>query len=119
MLRDALVAVNAVVRAPDRPVEDETPRPLRMRDAERHRRRTPHARTHDVRAIDAQMIEQPLRLRDVVRPRDVLDTSAGLAALAPVVDDAGEVLRKMIEQLEPGVDALRAPLLHGRVEAAR
>ena len=39
--------------------------------------------------LDVQVIEQPLALRHVMRPRDALDPSARLAGLATVEDDAG------------------------------
>ena len=66
-----------------------------------------------------QMVEQAFALRDVMRPGHGLDAAAGLAAFAAVEQDAGEVLRQMIEQLDLGVDALRRPGLDHRVEAAR
>src|SRR5258705_13837182 len=64
------------------------------------------------------MIEQPLGLRDVVSPGDVLDASAGLSALAPIVKDAAVGVRKVVEEVQPRVDALGPPLFDGRVEAA-
>ena len=78
------------------------------------RRRTPsrrssaHAAAHDVRALDAEMIEQAFALRDVMRPGHALDAAARLAAFAAVEHDAGVFLRQVIEQLDLGVDALRA-----------
>src|SRR5258708_34612936 len=76
-----------------------------------------HAGAHDVRAPDVQMIQQSLALRHVVRPGDALDAAARLAALAPVEDDAAVLLRPVLEELDAAVDALRAPLLHRRIEA--
>ena len=84
MLGEALVAVDAVLGAAHRPVQHHAQRRLRMRHAERHHRAAAHAAAHEVRALDAEMIEQALALRDVVRPGDALDAAARLAALAPV-----------------------------------
>src|SRR6184192_893789 len=82
------------------------------------RLRAAHAGAHEMRAPDVQMVQQSLALRHVVRPGDALDAAAGLAALAPVEDDAAVLFRQVLEELDPGVDALRAPLLHRRIEAA-
>src|SRR5262249_7758394 len=84
-----------------------------------HHRAAPHAAAHDMRAFDPEVIEQAFALRDVMRPGDALDAAAGLAAFAPVEQDAGVALRQMIEQLDPGIDALRAPRVYRRVETAR
>ena len=70
-----------------------------------------HAAAHEMRALDAEMVEQALALRHVVRPGHALDAAARLAAFAAVEHDAGVVLRQMIEQLDLGVDALRRPFL--------
>jgi hypothetical protein len=52
---------------------------------------------HEMRARNAQMLEQPFALRDVMPPSDRLDPPARLAAFAPVEQDAGEMRRQMIE----------------------
>src|SRR2546425_11026201 len=119
MVGKTLVALDAVSGAAHRPIEDHAQRGLRVGHAESGDRAAAHAGTHDVRALDAQMIQQPLALRNVVRPGDALDAAAGLAALAPVEDDAAVFFRQVLEELDPGVDALRAPLLYRRIEAAR
>src|SRR5262249_37428489 len=46
------------------------------------------------------------------------DAAARFAGFATIEGDAGELAREMIEQLDPRVDPLRAPLLARRVEAA-
>src|SRR5512138_3150033 len=71
-----------------------------------------------MRTRNPQVVEQSLRLRNVMGPGDVFNPAAGLAALATVVHDAGEVTRKMVQQLQTRVNALSAPLLDGRVEAS-
>ena len=72
----------------------------------------------DMRARNAEVIEQALALRDVMRPGHALDAAAGLSAFAAVEHDAGKMFRQMIEQLDLGVDALRRPGLDHGVEAA-
>src|SRR5437763_14406504 len=89
-----------------------------MRDGKSRDRAAAHAGAHEVRAPDVQMLQQSLALRHVVCPGDALDAAAGLAALAPVEDDAAVLFRQVLEELDPGVDALRAPLLYRRIEAA-
>src|SRR5438046_1400847 len=90
-----------------------------MRYGEGHHAGATHAAAHDVRAFDAQVLEQQLSVPRVMRPGDELEASGRLAALAPVEHDAAEFLRQVLEQLDARVDALRAPLLDGRVESAR
>src|SRR5258705_283578 len=80
-----------------------------MGDRERHHARAAHAATHDVRALDAEVLEQQLPLPRVVRPGDELDAAGGLPALAAVEDDAFVFLRQVLEKLDACVDALRAP----------
>src|SRR5207237_494460 len=119
MVGEALVRLDAVLRAADRPPEQHAERRRRMRDGEGHDARDAHAAAHDMRALDAQVLEQQLSLPRVMRPGDELDASGRLAALAPVEHDAAEFLRQVIEQLDARVDALRGPLLDDRVESAR
>src|SRR5437016_10762724 len=90
-----------------------------MGDAESDDRAATHATAHEMRALELQVLEQTFALRDVVRPGDALDTAARLPGLASVEDDAGISFRKMIEQLDSGVHALRLPLVQGRIEARR
>src|SRR5262245_17460469 len=118
MLREAQVTGDPVLRTAHRPPEQEAARRLRVRDAEGDRRGASHAATHDMRAIDIQMTEQSVSLPHVVGPRDALDAAARRAGLAAVEDDALKVLRQVIENLDPRVDAERRPLLERRVEAA-
>src|SRR3989454_8534631 len=117
MVGKTLVALDAVLGAAYRPIEDHAQRGLRVGHAESGDRAAAHAGAHDVRAPDVQMLQQPLALRHVVRPGDALDAAARLATLAPVEDDAAVLFRQVLEELDPGVDALRAPLLHRRIEA--
>src|SRR5207253_5284812 len=77
-----------------------------------------HAAAHEVRALDAEMVEEPLGLQHEVLPADRLDASARLAAFAPVERDARVVLREVVERLHPGVDTERGPFLDGGVIAA-
>ena len=105
------------LRSANRPEEQEAPRRFRVRDGERNRRTAAHAATHDVRAIDAEMLEQAETLPHVVRPGEMLDAASRLPGLAAIEHDAREVLRQVIEDLDAGVDALRPPLVEGRVEA--
>src|ERR1700719_3988071 len=100
MLGKTLVARDAVFGAADRPVQDHARNHLRMRDGKRRDRRAAHAATHQMRAFDAEMVEQPLTLRDKMLPGDALDPAAGLAAFAAVEQDAGKTLRQMIEQFD-------------------
>src|SRR2546422_7572140 len=118
MVHKALMRLDAVLRAAYGPIKDHAQRGLRVGHAERGDRAAAHAGAHDVRALDVQMVQQSLALRHVVRPGDLLDAAAGLAALAPVEDDAAVLFRQVLEELDPGVDALRAPLLYRRIEAA-
>jgi hypothetical protein len=89
-----------------------------MGDGEGGDRRAAHAATHQVRALDAEMIEQAFALRDEMLPGDALDPAARLAAFAAVEQDAGKTLWQMIKQLDPGVAAERRPRLNHGVEAA-
>src|SRR3989454_10220076 len=118
MVGKTLVALDAVLGAAYRPIEDHAQRSLRVGHAESGDRAAAHASAHDVRAPDVQMVQQSLALRRVMRPGDPLDAAARLAALAPVEDDAAVLFRQVLEELDPGVDALRAPLLYCRIEAA-
>ena len=86
--------------------------------AKRRDRRAAHAAAHEMRALDAEMIEQPFTLGDEMLPGDALHPAARLAAFAAVEQDAGKTLRQMIEQFYPGVAAERRPRLDHRVEAA-
>src|SRR5436309_2196415 len=118
MVGKTLVSLDAVLGAAYRPIEDHAQRGLRVGHAESGDRAAAHASAHDVRALDVQVVQQSLALRRVMRPGDPLDAAARLAALAPVEDDAAVLFRQVLEELDPGVDALRAPLLYRRIEAA-
>src|SRR5882672_8744260 len=117
MVHKALMRLDAVLRAADRPVQHQADDACRMRDGKSRDRAAAHAGAHDVRAPDVQMIQQSLALRHVVRPGDALYAAARLLAFAPVEDDAAVLFRQVLEELDPGVDALRAPFLHRRIEA--
>jgi len=60
-----------------------------------------------VRAPDAQVIEEALRLHHEVLPADGLDATARLAALAPVERDARVMLREVVERLRPDLRTFR------------
>src|SRR6267143_7048194 len=106
MVGKTLLSLDAVLGTAYRPIEGHAQRGLRVGHAESGDRAAAHAGAHDVRALDAQMVQQSLALRHVVRPGDALDAAAGLAALAPVEGDAGIFLRQVIEELDAAVDAL-------------
>src|SRR4030095_13290973 len=89
VLRESRVTVDAVVRPPHRPIEDEAGDRVRMRYRKRHRGRAAHARAEYVRRRDSQVSEQPFALRHVTFPGDRLDATARLAALASIEHDAG------------------------------
>ena len=118
VLREARMRLDAVLRAADRPPEQHAQRRRGIRDAERHDARAAHAAAHEMRALDAEMLEQRFAVPRVMRPGDELDAAAGGAAFAPVEHDAAIALRQMIEQLHARIHALRAPLVDRRVEAA-
>src|SRR5712691_10637679 len=111
VISEALVRLDAVLRAADRPPQQHAERRCRIRDREGHHRRAAHAAADEVRALDTQMLEQELPLPRVMRPGDELDAPGRLPALAPVEHDAAVFLRLVIEQLDARVDALRGPLL--------
>ena len=75
VLRKAQVRVDAILRAADRPEQQQAPRGLRVRDRERHCGAAAHAAAHDVRALDAEVLEQTESLAHVVRPGQMLDPS--------------------------------------------
>src|SRR2546426_12373255 len=106
MVHEALMRVDAVPRAADRPVQHQADDACRMRDGKSRDRAAAHAGAHDVRAPDVQMVQQSLALRHVMRPGDALDAAAGLVALAPVEDDAAVLFRQVLEELDAAVDAL-------------
>src|SRR5580704_7301178 len=118
MIGKTLVARYAVFGAADRPVQHHARHHVGMRDRKRRDRRTTHAAAHEMRALDAEMVEQSLTLGDEMPPGDALDPAAGLAAFAAVEQDAGKTLRQMIEQFYPGVAAERRPRFDHSVEAA-
>jgi hypothetical protein len=118
MLGEALLALDAIARAAHGPPQDHAEHALRMRDAECEHRRAAHAPAHEVGLLDAEVVEQPAALRDVMAPRHPLHAPAGLPGLAPIEDDAGVLLRQVLHRLHARVDAERGPLLEGRVEAA-
>src|SRR5580704_17207459 len=118
MFGKTLVARDAVFGATDWPVEDHAQHHAGMRDGKGRDRRAAHAAAHQMRALDAEMIEQTFALGDEMPPGDALDPAAGLAAFAAVEQDAGKTLRQMIEQFYPGVAAERRPRLDHGVEAA-
>src|SRR6185437_7579561 len=90
-----------------------------MRDPERGDRRAAHAAAHEVRALDAEMIEQRSSLRDVARPRDMLDAAPRLPAFAAVEDDAAVTRRQVVHQFHARIYAEARPFLDRGVEAAR
>src|SRR5580704_19011119 len=118
MFGKTLVARYAVFGAADRPVQDHARNHVRMRDGKRRDRRAAHAAAHQMRALDAEMVEQAFALRDEMPPGDALDPPAGLAAFAAVEQDAAKTLWQMIEQFYPGVAAKRRPRFDHGVEAA-
>ncbi len=118
MLGKALVAGDAVSGAADGPDHDQARYRLRIGNGKGQHRAAAHAPAHDVRAGDAEMVQQALALRGIVGPGHALDPAAGPAALPPVEGDAGIGPRQMVEQPDLGVDALGAPLLRSRIEAA-
>ncbi len=119
MLGESRVAVDSILRAADRPPQHEAPRRLRVRNTKRDRGRAPHAAAQDVRAVDAEMLEQSISLLHVMRPRDPLDPAAGLTRFTSIEDDAHVRSRQVIEHLDPRVHAERCPLVQRRVETAR
>src|SRR5262249_37580491 len=88
MLHKPPMTIDAVLGAADRPPQKQAQRRTGTRGPERNRGGTPHASAHDVRSRDAKMIEQPVRLPDVVSPRDAFDAAAGLAGFTTVEHDA-------------------------------
>src|SRR5947208_7199625 len=90
-----------------------------MARRERRGDRAPNAATHDVRTLDTEMVEETEALRGVVVPGQPLETSAGLAGLALVEDDARERAGQVGEKAKAFVDAERAPVLDRRVEPSR
>src|SRR6202046_4641665 len=68
MLGKTLVARYAVFGAADRPIQDHARHHVGMRDGKRRDRRTAHAAAHEMAALDAEMIEQSLTLRDEMLP---------------------------------------------------
>src|SRR5207249_12100511 len=111
MIGEALVRADTVSRAADRPVQDHAHHHLGMGDAESDDRAAAHAAAHEMRALELQVLEQAFALRDVVRPADALDAAARLPGLASVEDQAGIFWGQMTEQLDPGIHALRFPLV--------
>ncbi len=87
------MGVDAVQRASNGPEEHQAQRRLRVGHAERNGRTASHAGAHDVRPLNIQVVQQSLALRDVMRPRDALDTATGRSALATIEDDAGVLFR--------------------------
>ncbi len=118
VIGEALMARQPVFDPADRPVQHHALHHFRVRSGERRNRRTAHAAAHEMRARDAEMIEQTFALRDEVLPGHRLDAPARLSAFAAVEHDAGEVLRQMFDHFGLAVDAERRPRLHHRVEAA-
>jgi len=119
MLGESLPAVDAVFRAANRPVEDEAQCDTWISDAKRQDRAASHAATHQVRALDVEMVQQSFALRDVVTPRNSFDTASRLTAFTPVENDACKFFREIIENLDFCVDTLRRPLLQSCVESRR
>jgi hypothetical protein len=119
MIGEALVRLDAVFGAADGPPQDHAERSLGVRDGKGEHARATHAAADEMRALDAQVLEQRLAVRGEVPPLDELDAPARLAALAAVEDDAAEFLRQMLEQLNALVDPARVPALDRGVEAAR
>src|SRR5262249_23700288 len=77
-----------------------------------------HAAAHEVCTPDIQVVEQSFALLDVMTPGNGFDTTSGLAALAPVEDDASESFRKVIENSCLRVNTQRGPFLYRCIEAA-
>jgi hypothetical protein len=115
---EPLMAGEAVFGAAHRPEQDQAERAVRVHGAERGYRAAAHAAAHDVRALDLEMVKQPDALRDIIGPGDAFDPAARLPGLAAVEGDAGVLLRQMVEQLDLGVDALRAPFVERGIESA-
>jgi len=70
-----------------------------------------------MRARDVQVVEQAFALRHVMRRGDRLGT--GLAAFAPVEQDASERRRQVVKQFDLLIHAERRPRLDHRVEGAQ
>jgi hypothetical protein len=117
VLCETKMGIDAVQRATDRPEEHHAQRRLSMSNTECDGRTASHAGAHDVRPRDIEMLEQPLALRSVMRPRDALDAAARLPTFSTVEDDAGVLLRQMFHGLDAGVHALRAPFFNRGVES--
>ena len=80
--------------------------------------RAADAAAHEVRALDAELVEERDSLPRVVGPGDPLDSPAGLARLALVERDTGEVPLEPVEEAQPLVDPEGRPVLERAVEAA-
>jgi hypothetical protein len=119
VLGETLLALDAIFRAADGPPEDHAHHRLRMRRGECDRDGATHAAADEMRALDLQVAEEAASLGGEVLPGDALDAPPRLPRLAPVVSDAHEFLRQVLEELHARVDAERGPLLDGRVEASR
>jgi len=100
------------------PVENHAQRGIRVGHSKGYRSAAPHAAAHEVRPLDAQMIQQPLALCREMRPCHTLNAAARLTALAAVEDDAGVPFGQVAQQPGAGVSAKGGPLLKSRVEAA-
>src|SRR4051794_1348007 len=99
MLGEARLAANAVLRAAHGPPQNHAGRALRVVHREGHDRTAPHAAAHEMRALYAEMVQQPTALGDVVLPRDALHPASRLPRLAPIEHDAAIVLREMLQRL--------------------
>src|SRR5262249_33137298 len=93
--------------------------PRRVRHRERGRDRAPDAAPDQRRPSYPQVVKQPHALGDVIPPTEPLYPPPGPARLALVEGDAREVLAQRGEPVEPPVDAVCRPPLHGRGEPAR
>src|SRR5487761_59545 len=92
---------------------------IRMGDGEGKHRGAAHAAAHEERPADAEMIEQPPRLANVVGPGEPLYPTTGKAGFATVEGDAAKAPAQRAHQVQARVDADRAPALDGRVEPPR
>src|SRR6476620_4010140 len=118
MPRKALTAVYFPTVAAHRPVEQKPARRLRVSRTNCQRDRAAHAPAHDPCRIDLQMVEQRLAMPRVTHPSEPFDSSPGLPALPPVVENHCMLRPQCLHCVYSCPGARRTPLVDRRVKAA-
>jgi hypothetical protein len=118
MIGKTQMTVDAVFCAAYGPEKHQATRKMWVGGPESDGDATPHATTHDMRAVEVEVLKHPFGMAGIVKPRDPVNPSAGTTGITPVIGDAGKALREMLEEFDMRIDPLCSPLLDVCIKSA-